>query len=219
MKALVIKANEDSEIGLTKLSSDQTLEYSLDNKEWNTFNTTTSINLESGKKMYVRGILSGDNTLLASTRFKIIGNVSLDGDCRYIWNYKNPDAPLKKHCGNSIFRDCTGITSVGNILPSLELVEYCYYQMFQGCTSLQKAPELPAPTLVNMCYYSMFNGCNNFNYIKCLAEDIPTNTCTSRWLNGVASTGTFIKSPNMNDWPTGIDGIPEGWTILNDGEE
>lgn len=36
---------------------------------------------------------------------------------------------------------------------------YCYYSMFQGCSSLTTAPELPATTLANYCYYSMFQGC------------------------------------------------------------
>ena len=31
--------------------------------------------------------------------------------------------------------------------------------MFQGCTSLISAPELPATTLADFCYYRMFNGC------------------------------------------------------------
>lgn len=33
--------------------------------------------------------------------------------------------------------------------------------MFNGCTSLTKAPALPATTLDFDCYYSMFNGCTS----------------------------------------------------------
>lgn len=35
----------------------------------------------------------------------------------------------------------------------------------------------------------------------------------------IASTGTFVKNPNMTSLPTGADGIPSGWTVVNDGEE
>ena len=35
--------------------------------------------------------------------------------------------------------------------------------MFYGCTSLQKAPKLPAKTLVNGCYTYMFQGCTSLN--------------------------------------------------------
>lgn len=36
---------------------------------------------------------------------------------------------------------------------------------------------------------------------------------TITWVIGVASTGTFVKNPEMTSWPTGIYGIPEGWTV------
>jgi hypothetical protein len=61
----------------------------------------------------------------------------------------------------------------------------------------------------------MFNGCSNLNYIKCLATNISASGCTSQWVNGVSSTGTFVKHPDMNDWTTGAKGIPSGWVIEN----
>ena len=84
--------------------------------------------------------------------------------------------------------------------------------MFKGCTSLTTAPELSAPTLVEGCYTSMFSGCTNLNYVKCLATDISADYCTVSWLDGVAASGTLVK-PKMTDYPTGISGIPAGWTI------
>jgi hypothetical protein len=38
---------------------------------------------------------------------------------------------------------------------------------------------------------------------------------TSEFTMGVAPNGTFVKNPSMNGWPTGINGIPEGWTVVN----
>ena len=87
--------------------------------------------------------------------------------------------------------------------------------MFSNCTSLTNAPELPATTLETDCYSYMFYGCTKLKYIKCLATDISVTNCTSNWVNGVAATGTFVKSLNMSEWTTGINGIPEGWTVLN----
>jgi len=34
-----------------------------------------------------------------------------------------------------------------------------------------------------------------------------------RWVEGVATTGTFTKAAAMNSLPTGINGIPSGWTV------
>ena len=46
-----------------------------------------------------------------------------------------------------------------------------------------------------------------------LATDISASNCLYSWTSGVASVGTFIKHPNMNDLPTGTSGIPYGWTV------
>ena len=46
-----------------------------------------------------------------------------------------------------------------------------------------------------------------------MATDISENDCTWNWVDGVASTGTFVKNPNMSGWTTGEGGIPTGWTV------
>ena len=58
----------------------------------------------------------------------------------------------------------------------------------------------------------MFASCSNIKYIKCLATDISATDCTYNWVSGVASTGTFVKDSKAN-WPTGVNGIPEGWIV------
>lgn len=101
------------------------------------------------------------------------------------------------------------------VLPATTLTNDCYHHMFYGCSNLTTAPELPATTLAQSCYGEMFGGCSKLNYIICLATDISADRCTYVWINGVASTGTFVKNPHMNDWPTGTSGIPSGWTVVN----
>ena len=122
---------------------------------------------------------------------------------------------LANNCCHYMFRGCTGLTTAPSVLPATTLVNSCYLQMFMNCTSLTTAPELPATTLAERCYNGMFDGCTSLNYIKCLATDISATYCTSYWVDGVASTGTFIKNPNMTSWTTGPSGIPKGWTITN----
>ena len=41
----------------------------------------------------------------------------------------------------------------------------------------------------------------------------PGEDYTSNWVNGVASTGRFVKAANMKSWTTGTSGIPNGWTV------
>ena len=114
-----------------------------------------------------------------------------------------------------MFQGCTSLTTAPE-LPATTLANDCYGRMFQGCTSLTTAPELQATTLAEQCYTYMFSGCTSLNSIKCLATDISALNCTYNWVENVASTGTFIKNPNMSSWTTGISGIPENWTVQDE---
>ena len=127
-----------------------------------------------------------------------------------------PATKLADSCYNFMFYGCTNLTEVP-ALPATTLAMYCYEYMFSGCTSLKEAPLLPATMLAIKCYYYMFSGCTSLSKIECLAQDISANDCTNDWLRNVSSTGTFIKSKNMNNWPTGEDGIPSGWTVIDAG--
>ena len=120
-------------------------------------------------------------------------------------------------CYKSMFQSCTALTTAPT-LPSTTLAQGCYYQMFNRCTGLTTAPELPATTLTATCYYEMFKGCTNLNYIKCLATNKSATNCTKDWVNGVSSTGTFIKNQNMSSWTTDVNGIPSGWTVQDASE-
>lgn len=182
-------AQEDnSSIGLKTLSTYQTLEYSTDTTTWNTFDATTNISLNNGDKVYVRGVLRRDNSSMHFTNFKMIGKIAASGNCNAIWDYQDLNAPLKKYCGMN---------------------------MFNSCTSLTTAPELPATELVESCYKNMFVWCTSLNHITCLATDVSTANCTSNWLSKASNTGTFVKHPNMTSWTTGTSGIPEGWEVVD----
>ena len=154
-----------------------------------------------------------------------------------------PATTLASNCYNYMFQNCTALTTAPSVLPATTLTNYCYQNMFRGCTSLETAPELPATKLATYCYNSMFYGCtslvtaptlpattlatycyrymfyscSSLNYIKCLATDISATNCTSSWLKGVAASGTFVKNASMTSWTRGVNGIPTGWTVQNDG--
>jgi len=88
--------------------------------------------------------------------------------------------------------------------------------MFRGCSSLTKAPELPALNYPPNVYNYMFSGCTNLNYIKAMFTNAPSVTGTSGWLAGVSPTGTFVMNAAAEWDPEeyrGVNGIPEGWTV------
>jgi len=100
-------------------------------------------------------------------------------------------------------------------LPLTTLYNSCYQGMFDGCTSLTRAPELPALTLATFCYKEMFKNCTNLNYIKAMfTTDISsTDIYTENWVSGVAETGTFRINENAEWIKYGASGIPTNWTV------
>ena len=144
-------------------------------------------------------------------------------------------------CYNSMFRGCTSLTTAPKSISSSTATYQCCFYMFEGCTSLTKAPELPATTLESSCYWhmfenctslttapelptinfgagscynSMFLGCTNLNYIKAMFITNPNSgNWTQNWVSGVSSTGTFVKNSEATWNVTGVNGIPNGWTV------
>ena len=186
------------------------------------------------------GLTSLPNSVEAD--YGTFGGLFMNQEIEDISNLLLPATTLSPSCYRQMFRDCTGFTSAENLelpattlapncysgmfdgctslttapkLPATALTDACYHTMFYGCTSLTSAPELPATTLREWSYQQMFYGCTSLNYIKCLATDISENDCTWLWTKGVASTGTFVKNPNMSSWTTDSNGIPSGWTVTN----
>ena len=123
-----------------------------------------------------------------------------------------PATALASYCYQYMFQGCTSLVNAP-ALPATTLGNYCYSYMFQGCTSLVNAPALPATTLASYCYKYMFQGCTSLNYIKAMFTTTPTGTYTDHWVDGVSPTGTFVKNSAATWDVTGINGVPEGWTV------
>ena len=127
---------------------------------------------------------------------------------------------LDQYCYEYMFNGCTGLVNAPE-LPATTLTPFCYYNMFSDCTSLEIAPVLPATTLVDSCYLQMFEMCRKLNYVKSMATEgtikdgktVPS--ALQNWLNGVASTGTFVKPAAAVYVTDSIGGIPKGWTVQN----
>lgn len=131
-----------------------------------------------------------------------------------------PATSLAESCYERMFSSCHSLESIPEILPATTLKEKCYASMFSYCYNITTAPILPATTLVDGCYLSLFTECSKLSYVKCLATDISAYYCNSYWLDHVASTGVFVKAPEMQEWVAdgSSDGIPKGWVIISDGE-
>ena len=113
-----------------------------------------------------------------------------------------------------LFCDCTSLTKAPD-LPATTLAQGCYSSMFFGCTLLTKAPDLPATTLASYCYSYMFEGCTGLTEVRIAATTTATGALDS-WLLNVYVSGTVYADPNFTGLPTdSASGVPSGWTRLN----
>ena len=92
---------------------------------------------------------------------------------------------------------------------------FSFSDMFANCTSITRSPKLTAKVLPMGFYQGMFNGCSSLQHIECLATNVSASNCITNWVNGVEEEGLFVKNPSMSSWPTGVSGIPTGWTVID----
>jgi hypothetical protein len=94
-------------------------------------------------------------------------NISISGNINtLIGNNTTSPIVIGDYCYNNMFNGCTNLKSVDIIMPALTLGTSCYQGMFADCTGLTTLKlKLPAETLKNNCYYEMFKGCTSLNQL------------------------------------------------------
>ena len=97
---------------------------------------------------------------------------------------------LPSNACKQMFYGCKRLTTVrGNLLPTVAS-ESVYSGMFQGCTSLTTAPELPATTLNLQSYYYMFSGSGITK-----APDLPATTLAQQCYQGMFAGCKSLEGP------------------------
>ena len=77
---------------------------------------------------------------------------------------------------NRMFKGCTSLTKAPE-LPATKLASNCYCEMFSYCQSLTKAPELPATKLAQSCYSYMFESCQSLTQAPALPAKYLAFSC------------------------------------------
>lgn len=159
------------------------LEYSVNGGEWNTLSTTEVTFGGSHGELRLRG-KSAVGTNGATIVFGEASAVACDGDIRTLIDYENYNTVSTENAVfSSLFSGCTSLTKAPT-LPATVLKERCYERMFNGCTSLTVAPILSATTLAANCYEEMFAYCTNLATAPTLPAKILTGGCYRRMFNG-----------------------------------
>ena len=92
-----------------------------------------------------------------------------------------------------LFDGCTSLTKAP-VLPATTLAGYCYDSMFVNCKSLKEAPELPATTLAASCYGNMFRGCESLTKAPVLPATTLASNCYYAMFSGCQS---LAKAPAL----------------------
>ena len=101
------------------------------------------------------------------------------GDTVQFWNSANT---LSTYGPNYVNFSMTGtISAHGNVMSLLNFSSavppYGFYKLFNECSSLISAPELPAKTLGEKSYIYMFYSCTGLVHAPCLPATDLSNTC------------------------------------------
>ena len=224
-KPLTFKATQDgSTVKLTKYGSPTgDFQTSRDGgNTWTDYTIDSAITLNTGDEVAFRAKANrtsgqSDTVFFA---FKMTGKIEAWHNAMSL--YRTNDFAtyntVLRYAFSKMFWGCTSLTKAP-ALPATTLAQRCYMYMFYGCQSLTKAPELPATTLANDCYVYMFGGCGSLNEVRC---NMPSSYSSSQissyamdWLSNVSSTGTFYTNADAK-WPSGTSGIPTGWNRVNE---
>ena len=175
------------------------LEYSVNFREWKTVVAYKEITFGGDKgDLRLRGT-NTDGTASAFNRYSTITftdknvKVACTGDIRTLLNWKiysTVDTQNARFC--NLFNGCTALTSAPD-LPATTLANACYYGMFINCTSLTSAPKLKATTLAPKCYNRMFFNCTSLTS----APELKATTLAPNCYSGMFRDCTKLSTVTM----------------------
>jgi hypothetical protein len=178
---VVFKSSSPGTIKPRYTRSGITLQYSIDRGlTWN--NISSGGTTASSDEIWFRGRAKWTKSLYTSYDtsnawvFSAGTPLHVYGDLRYLLCDNLGDSTITfnidSYCFSNMFDGCSNLATAPE-LPATTLADYCYFYMFRGCKyALTTAPELPATTLAKSCYSYMFAGCERLT----TAPSLPATT-------------------------------------------
>ena len=193
-KGLAFIPSGESTVRLAQVGTpyEISLEYSTDESHWKPYTIGETITLADSTFLLFR---SGEHKNRKFSKddenyyhFEISGPISAQGNIMSLLN-RDFSTPLTFYGFFALFEGCTSLLSAPE-LPATTMEQGCYSQMFAGCTSLKSAPELPAEVLATNCYRYMFRGCSALTS----APELPATEMGSYCYNGMFANCTKLTS-------------------------
>ena len=175
------------------------LEYSVNNGDWTTLEASTGVTFGgTNGDLRLRGTnlngtsVPGQYSTITFTETNV--PVACTGDIRTLLDWDNYTTVNTENARfNYLFNNCSVLTSAPE-LPATSLAYNCYHCMFLGCTNLKSAPKLPAPTLTTGCYFGMFSMCTNLK----TAPELPAKALAYQCYDSMFSGCTNLKSAELS---------------------
>ena len=174
---------------------------------WEKYIIGNAITLQNkNDKVYFRGSRNGQSVASVSNyiQFNLTGKLSVGGNINSLLSpdesvYKNIDDYTTFESANvdtfwGLFYDQSAIVDASLLkLNTNKLAPNCYKNMFNACTSLTQAPELPATTLKPNCYVGMFSGCTSLTK----APELPAVTLEDYCYGYMFYSSGLIQAPEL----------------------
>ena len=200
-----------------------TIQYSIDDGQNWTQTSSSTINVNAGDKILVKGnnsqyygnlidttstayyaVYGNIMSLISADNFENLTTLTSNNVFTRLFYYTHitdasglvmPATTLTEHCYEQMFAYCSSLTTAPSILPATTLTRWCYQSMFAGCTSLTSAPELPATTMKYYCYNGMFGSCTSLTTAPVLPATTLAEGCYIGMFKRCTSLATTPELP------------------------
>lgn len=192
-----------STISLKWKSADQNSVYisKNDGTTWDSYTAGDTITLTNiGDKVSFKGenVKTWADSNKIPKHFTMSGRIAASGSVTSLTDGvgNNSNVTLQEMCYAYMFEGCTALTTAPE-LPATNLTDKCYSNMFKGCTALTTAPMLPATNLKNGCYSYMFYNCTSLTTAPELPAKELVNNCYNAMFGECTSLTEAPQLPAM----------------------
>lgn len=201
IRAVCFKADGEQTVSITKVGSAPTItmQYSYDGVNWDAWDLS-ALPFGGGTKVYVRGVNNArfaTNGTSNTFTFGTDSYVYVSGIAEALLNGENEVPQYStSYTFKLLFKDQIALREADRLrFEAMSNSESCYQSMFNGCSNLLSAPELPATKLGYAPYRSMFNGCTSLIKAPSILPAITIGAWTyASMFNGCTS---LVNAPEL----------------------
>ena len=182
-KPLTFRATQDGSTVTLKKNGSPTGDFQTSRdggNTWTDYTIGTDITLNNGDEVSFRAKADRTSEQNSGDYFSFEMTGKIEAWHNVMSLYRTNDfatyESVMKFAFNRLFKGCTSLTKAP-VLPATTLAGDCYFSMFYNCTSLTEAPALPATTLASNCYFSMFSGCASLTEAPALPATTLASSC------------------------------------------